>query len=166
MLRLCEISLLDHKWYHHHLQAATRIRIHFSIKRFIKHLLSPPNYCAKHLKTKIEKVTHEVPTVAQEDQCCLGSTGSQVWSSAWHSWLRIWYWGSCGLGSNCGSDLIPGLGTPCSTGRPKKKKRKKFNPTGEGGTMGAHGQSCTRKDFVLCEAGSDGGAHHLNPIQL
>ena len=29
------------------------------------------------------------------------------------------------IGCNCGSDLIPGLGTPCAVGQPKKKKIKR-----------------------------------------
>ena len=35
---------------------------------------------------------------------------------------------SCGLGSNCGLDLIPGQGTPYATGQPKQKKQKQKNP--------------------------------------
>ena len=44
---------------------------------------------------------------------------------AQHSGFRIWCCRSCGLGCNCGSDLVPGLGTPYSVGQPKKKKKKK-----------------------------------------
>ena len=36
---------------------------------------------------------------------------------AWNSGLRIWCCGSCG---NCGSDLIPGLGSSYAAGWPKK----------------------------------------------
>ena len=42
-----------------------------------------------------------------------------IWSLAQHSELRI-----CGLGHNCGSDLIPGPGTPDATGVTKKRKEK------------------------------------------
>ena len=41
----------------------------------------------------------------------------------WHSGLRTWYCHSCGLGHNCGLDLIPGPGTSClECGKKKKKK--------------------------------------------
>ena len=44
-------------------------------------------------------------------------------SPARHSGLRIGHSRrSCSLGGTCGLDLIPGLGTPYATGRPKKKK--------------------------------------------
>ena len=33
--------------------------------------------------------------------------------------------GSCGVGHNCGLDLIPDPGTPYAAGQPKKKKKKK-----------------------------------------
>ena len=33
---------------------------------------------------------------------------------------------SCGVSRNCGSDLIPGPGTPYAGGRPKKKKKKRI----------------------------------------
>ena len=46
----------------------------------------------------------------------------QVRSPAWHSGLRIWSCHSCRVGGNCDSDLIPGLGTPCAVGKPKKEK--------------------------------------------
>ena len=50
---------------------------------------------------------------------------TQVRSLARHSGLRIPHCCSCGLGPNCGLDLIPGLGTPYATGWPKKKRQKK-----------------------------------------
>ena len=34
---------------------------------------------------------------------------------------------SCGVGCNCGSDLILGPGTPYTTGQPKKREKKKEN---------------------------------------
>ena len=55
----------------------------------------------------------------------LGSTGTQVQSPARHSGLRIWHCGSSGLGHDCGSDLIPGPGTPYALGRPKMKNKQK-----------------------------------------
>ena len=65
-----------------------------------------------------------VLTAAQQIRQCVGSAGTQVQSPAWHSALRIQCCCSCGLGGNCGSDLIPGLVTPYAAGQPKKKKKK------------------------------------------
>ena len=67
-----------------------------------------------------------IPTVAQQDQLCLWFAGTQVQSPAQHR-LRIQL--SYGIGCNCGSDLIPGLGTTYTTGRPKRKKEVKENAT-------------------------------------
>ena len=63
---------------------------------------------------------------------CCGAMGwvvswdseTKLWSLAWLSGLRIWGCHSFGLGHNCSSDLIPGLGTPYTPGRLKKKKQK------------------------------------------
>ena len=68
-----------------------------------------------------------VANVAQQDWWCIGTAGSQVWSLAQHSRLRIQRCHSCGAGHNGSLDLIPGPGTPCAVGQPqeKKKKRKK-----------------------------------------
>ena len=66
-----------------------------------------------------------VPAMVQWNWWCLGSTGSQVQSLAQHSGLRIQRCFSCGLGHDCRSDLISGLGIPYASGRPKKKKKKK-----------------------------------------
>ena len=66
-----------------------------------------------------------VPTVVQRDWQHLGSAGMQVRSLAWHSGLRIWRCHSCGLGCDCSSDLIPGLGTPHATSWPKLKQTNK-----------------------------------------
>ena len=63
--------------------------------------------------------------MAQQDQWCLGSTGTQVPPPAWHSGLRIWHCHSCGLGHNCGSALISGWGTPYAWVQPKKEGKKK-----------------------------------------
>ena len=64
-----------------------------------------------------------VPAVAQEDLQPVGSAGPQVPALARHSGLRIWRCCGCGLssglGHSCGSDLIPGPGTPYATGQPK-----------------------------------------------
>ena len=56
--------------------------------------------------------------MVQRDWWHLRSARMQVQSLAWHSGLRIWHCHSCGVGCNCGSDLIPSLGQP----RKKKKK--------------------------------------------
>uniref|UniRef100_A0A8D0M5P9 DUF1725 domain-containing protein n=6 Tax=Sus scrofa TaxID=9823 RepID=A0A8D0M5P9_PIG len=67
----------------------------------------------------------EVPTVVQRDKWHLGNAGMQVSSLALHSGLRIQCWYSCGLGYDCSSDLIPGLGTPYCHEVAKKEKKKK-----------------------------------------
>ena len=54
-----------------------------------------------------------------------GVLGALVRSPAQHSGLGIWGCCSCGLGCNCGSDLIPGPEAPHATGKPKMKKKKK-----------------------------------------
>ena len=41
-----------------------------------------------------------------------GALGSRFDSLARHNGLRIWHCHSCSLGQNCGSNLIPGPGTP------------------------------------------------------
>ena len=65
-----------------------------------------------------------VPTVAQQDRQCLGSTGMQVQSPAQHSGLRIQHCRSCGLGLRpwLGSDPWPKNSICCS--RAKKRKEK------------------------------------------
>ena len=62
----------------------------------------------------------------------------QLWDAGWfpqpgHGGLRIQHCCSCDIGHNCGSDLIPGLGTPYAMEWPKKKKKKKkaWNILGE-----------------------------------
>ena len=76
---------------------------------------------AERLKVEVKGA----PTVVQWDQRCLGSTGMQVRSLAWHSGLRIQCCHSCGLGQDLSLDLIPGLGTPYAAGVTKKRKKKK-----------------------------------------
>ena len=39
-------------------------------------------------------------------------------------WLRIWHCRSCGIGHDCNSYLIPGLGSLYATGWPKNKNKK------------------------------------------
>ena len=73
-------------------------------------------------KIWIIKNTRGASAVAQWDQQCLGSAGTQVRSLARHSGLWIHCCHSCGLGSNYGSDHIPGPGTPYATGQLIKKK--------------------------------------------
>ena len=65
------------------------------------------------------------PSVVQQDQWHLGSAGTQVWSPAWLSVLKIQCCCSCSSGHNCGLELIPGPGTPYATGQPKMKKKQK-----------------------------------------
>ena len=67
-----------------------------------------------------------VPAVVQQDVWHLRSAGTMVQSPAQHRRLRILHCHSCGLGCNCGSDLIPGMETPYAAGQPKKEKEKKM----------------------------------------
>ena len=78
--------------------------------------------------------------------------------------LAQWVEGS-GAGCNCGSDLIPGLGTPYDTGWPKK---------GEGGgwkekKLTLQGKRCylERRQNKLTEAEypEDGGFYLKNQVQ-
>ena len=60
----------------------------------------------------------------------MGSAASlELWDmgsiSVWHSGLRTSSCCSCGIGHSCGSDLIPGWGTPYASGWQKEKKKKK-----------------------------------------
>ena len=59
-------------------------------------------------------------------QWSLCSAGAQVPSAVpvLHSGLRIQCCSGCGVARNCGLDLIPGPGTPCAAGWPKKEKKK------------------------------------------
>ena len=59
------------------------------------------------------------------DRQRLGSPGTQVQSSAWHSGLRIWGCRSCNFSLECSLDLIPGLGIPQAAGQPKKKEKER-----------------------------------------
>lgn len=71
------------------------------------------------------EISHvRVPAVAQWDQRPLRKAETQVQSPAWHSGLRIQCCRSCSFGSNCGLDLILGLGNSHATGRPKTNKKK------------------------------------------
>ena len=72
-----------------------------------------------------KRVVVGVPAVAQRDWLGLCSTGMQVRSPAQHSGLRFQHCHSCGIGCNCGSDMIPGLGTPYAVGWPEKEKKNK-----------------------------------------
>ena len=91
---------------------------YFRIVLFIPHFSAHCN--SEHLFKYCYLILQSgVPTVVKRDRWHLGSTGSQVHSPAWHS---------CGLGHDCGLDLIPGPGTPYAEGWPKmKKKRKKLH---------------------------------------
>ena len=59
----------------------------------------------------------------------------QVRSLAQHSGLRIQCCHSCGKGRDCGSDLVPGPGTPYTMGQPKKEITK-TKTQGKDGTIG------------------------------
>ena len=70
-----------------------------------------------------------VLTVAQQDQWRLCSARTQVHSPARCSGFRVWHCCRCDIGHNCGSDLIPGPGTPDAGERPKRKRKKEGHPT-------------------------------------
>ena len=84
----------------------------------------------KWLKDKKKKKKKELPIFWS---FCCGTVGLvvswehwvQVQSPVWHNGLRIQHCRRCGLGCNCGSDLIPGLGTSYAKGSQKRKKRRK-----------------------------------------
>ena len=59
-----------------------------------------PEISIIYKESKLFKRVLGVPTVVQWDQQCLGSTGTQVWSLAQHSGLRIQSCCSCGLSHN------------------------------------------------------------------
>ena len=61
----------------------------------------------------------------EEDQLCLCSARMQVQSLVQERVKRTPCCHSWCVHYNCGSDLIPGLGTPYAVGRPKKNKEKK-----------------------------------------
>lgn len=60
--------------------------------------------------------------MAQCDWCCLCSTRMQSQCQAWHSGSRIQCCRS--VGRDDGLDLVPGLGLPYATGRPKTPSTK------------------------------------------
>ena len=66
-----------------------------------------------------------VHAVEQRDCGTVRALGRNVQSLAWDNGLRIWRCCSCGLGCNCGVDLILGLGMPYTLEWPKKGKKKK-----------------------------------------
>ena len=61
--------------------------------------------------------------MVHQDQQCLWSTRMRVPSPAWCSGLSFWGYCSCGLGRNCGSDLIPGPRMHTLWGGQKRKKK-------------------------------------------
>ena len=109
--------------------------------------------------TKKQKITHwtvylkrmGVPSVAKwvNDPAHLwGISGSLAWCSG----LKIPRCGSCGIGHNCGSDLISGPGTPYATEWPKKKKQRK-KPWGIIFLLGYHYQLCLCElisEYLIC----------------
>ena len=48
-----------------------------------------------------------------------------VQSPTWYSGLRIQHCHNCGIGCDCSSDLILGLGAPYATGQPKMEGDKR-----------------------------------------
>ena len=91
-----------------------------------------------------------VPPVAQGDGQCLWNSGMQVKSPAQHSrlWFRCCY--NCSTGQHCGSNLIPGPGTPYAVVWPKKKKEKeKKNPPSCSPPISSPSEAATDKAMCL-----------------
>ena len=69
--------------------------------------------------------------IPQPKSSCCGAKGSAASLQhqdtgsipRWAEWVK-----DTGIGQNCGSDLIPGLGMPYASEWPKKKKKKKVQP--------------------------------------
>ena len=66
----------------------------------------------------------------EQSSCCdlwwhLCSAKTQLRYPARHSGLRIWHCRSCGIGHNCKSDLIPGLGNSIFCRATKQEKTNK-----------------------------------------
>ena len=104
---------------------------HLQTGRFIQWTLSNREHVFAPTAHSDGGITKEwpqgVPAVAQPDGQRLGSPETRVQSPAQHSGLRIQHGCSFSLGGSCSSDLIPGLGTSCAAGLPKKIKKKKEN---------------------------------------
>ena len=80
--------------------------------------------------------------MAQWDRWHLWSPGTRVRSLAWHSGLRIRHCHSCGVGYNCGSDLIPSPGTTYAM---KWQERKEGGRKGRKEGRGREEEGKTRK---------------------
>lgn len=74
------------------------------------------------------KLWSELKNVEEFPLWPLISAGMQVQSPVRHSGSGIWCCHSFGLGPDCCSDLIPGLGSPYAAGRSKKEQKKKKKP--------------------------------------
>ena len=99
-----------------------------------------------------------VPSVVQWHLQYLWSAGTQVWSLAWHSGLRIWCCRSCCIDHNCGSDLVPGLETAFH-GVAKKEEEK--SPTAA--ELQVHLQPSTVNWRIrCCHSCSMGGSYGLD----
>ena len=87
-----------------------------------------------------------IPAVAQWNWWHFWSARTRVQSPAQHSGLKIRCCRSCGSGRHCSSDLIPGLGKPYASGRPKKKREN-----------GGHRELSSGSGNGAGEAGGEGG---------
>ena len=95
-------------------------------RQCFSNLFSDPswNFTTSNVKIcKTGEMYTGIPTVVQcvsnPVYLCAG-TGS---IPAWHSWLRISCWCSCGIVCSSSSDLIPGLQTSICNGQKRKKKK-------------------------------------------
>ena len=89
--------------------------------------------------------------MVQWDQQHLGVLGQRFDSQPRHSGLRIQHCSSCDLGHNCGSDLIPGLGIPYASGRPKVKGLKKKSIPKENTKCHARGFTLQRRALTYLD---------------
>ena len=99
-------------------------------------------------KKKLERKGKGVPASAR-GLVASWRTRMQVRFWAWHSGLRIQHCHSCGLGRNCGSDLMPGPGAPYAVGWPKKEKNR---------------ETFSQRDDGKCQVICAGDCHQFYPL--
>ena len=101
----------------------------------VKNMSMPPTPQKATNKWTKKKTLTGVPAMAQQEAWCLCCTRMRVWSLAQYSGLEDLVLLHYIVGHNCGLDLIPGPGTPCASGQPKKKEKQKKKTLTNGGKM-------------------------------
>ena len=108
--------------------------------------------------------------MGQRDGWHLGSARTQVQSLAWHSGLRTRRCCSCGIGKDCGLDLIPGQGTPYAWGVKKGGEREEEVPAEDlapGLSSPAKPAKLSGSHQFLCDKAKEGKARsYLLPAQM